>query len=285
MLFSSTPAPHISLRIVLESKHLRMGERKRKPLRSRQLPDITEPKSKSVKTYDNAANVAGPTKNSRIKKDMTILEKVISDDERDEWEEIELRQSNSIKTEKGGESESDSDHDDDRDDADEIRLEGSIEHITEKYTFEFNDMREEYTEGICVLLRSLIQNPTKAYELAKTITLQSMSLLICISTKNFVCVHSSFYQSIGVASKYSIYVILYVLNFRESFYARSPTRFNGYLSYQISTFDKVLSVLSWPVKVVQIRLPSQQSCLSPNKRYTLILNLTIPFSCLSILST
>ena len=72
------------------------------------------------------------------------------------------------------------------------------------------------------LLRSLIQNPTKAYELAKTITLQSMSLLICISTKNFVCVHSSFYQSIGVASKYSIYVILYVLNFRESFYARSP---------------------------------------------------------------
>ena len=152
-----------------------MGEKKRKPLRSRQLPDITEPKSKIVKTNDNAAHVAGPTKNLRINKDVKLLEKDLLDVERAEWEEIEQHQSDSIKTDKSGEDESDSNDDDD-----EIRLEGIIEHITEKYTFEFNDMREEYTEGICVLLRSLVQNPTKAYELAKTITLQSMSLLNCI---------------------------------------------------------------------------------------------------------
>ena len=159
-----------------------MGEKKRKPLRSRQLPDITEPKSKIVKTNDNAAHVAGPTKNLRINKDVKLLEKDLLDVERAEWEEIELHQSDSIKTYKSGEDESDTNDDDDGDDDDddEIRLEGIIEHITEKYTFEFNDMREEYTEGICVLLRSLVQNPTKAYELAKTITLQSMSLLNCI---------------------------------------------------------------------------------------------------------
>eukprot|EP01032_Pedospumella_encystans_P010243 gene10243-11992_t len=44
----------------------------------------------------------------------------------------------------------------------------------EDYTFEFNDMREEYSEGICTMLRKFIANPTEAYNLATVITAQTI---------------------------------------------------------------------------------------------------------------
>jgi hypothetical protein len=76
----------------------------------------------------------------------------------------------------------DDDEDDDDDDDDEeegedenggIRLDGNLEHVVEDFTFEFNDMREEYSEGICTMLRKNIANPTEAYNLATVITGQS----------------------------------------------------------------------------------------------------------------
>lgn len=142
-----------------------MGAKKRKPLRSSNISDsVSEQKSK----------------NSRVEiKDCTEVHhkgpkrETIDDNENDEWEKIEQRQSAKVGVPEDNEDNSSDGDDDDDDDDDEIKLEGSIEHVTEKFTFEFNDMREEYTEGICVLLRTLVQNPTKAYELAKSISAQS----------------------------------------------------------------------------------------------------------------
>jgi hypothetical protein len=42
----------------------------------------------------------------------------------------------------------------------------------EEFTFEFNDMKEDYAEGICTLLKSLFANPTSAWAAASTITAQ-----------------------------------------------------------------------------------------------------------------
>ena len=140
-----------------------MGAKKRKPLRSSNISDsVSEHKFK----------------NSRVEiKDCTEVHhkghkrETTDDNENDEWEKIEQHQSKSAKVAVSEDYEDNSSDGDDDDD--EIKLEGSIEHVTEKFTFEFNDMREEYTEGICVLLRTLVQNPTKAYELAKSISAQS----------------------------------------------------------------------------------------------------------------
>lgn len=168
-----------------------MGEKKRKPLRSHQIQDsATERKTKNLKIDGSAANIARQTKSTKMAKREKFSKDMTPDTESDEWEKIEQQQSNLTEPKSGrcGKDESDSDDDDGDEDEedDEIKLEGSIEHITEKYTFEFNDMREEYTEGICVLLRSLMQNPTKAYELAKTITSQSMSSFTCFYSHCFL---------------------------------------------------------------------------------------------------
>jgi hypothetical protein len=154
-----------------------MGAKKRKPLRSNCTPtDGAGHKTKSVKVEFQGGDALGkriPASTATKSEKLTM--KLADISEHDEWEKIELRQSKSVvgkdMNQDAGISSDDEDDDDDDDD-DEIKLEGSIEHDTEKYTFEFNDMREEYTEGICVLLRSLIQNPTKAYELARTISSQ-----------------------------------------------------------------------------------------------------------------
>jgi len=45
----------------------------------------------------------------------------------------------------------------------------------EQYTFEFNDMKSDYTESICSMLKiSLVVNPSAAYVLANSITDQSI---------------------------------------------------------------------------------------------------------------
>jgi hypothetical protein len=75
------------------------------------------------------------------------------------------------------EDDDDEDDDDDEEDGEDenggIRLDGNLEHVVEDFTFEFNDMREEYSEGICTMLRKNIANPTEAYNLATVITGQS----------------------------------------------------------------------------------------------------------------
>lgn len=142
-----------------------MGAKKRKPLRSGIVSDsVPERKSKSSRVESGDC--------TEVHEKKTIVEST-DDNENDEWEKIEQHQSKSNKVIASEDYNDDSSDGDDNDDDDEIKLEGSIEHVTEKFTFEFNDMREEYTEGICVLLRTLVQNPTKAYELAKSISAQS----------------------------------------------------------------------------------------------------------------
>lgn len=152
-----------------------MGAKKRKPLRSIGPLDVgVDHKAKNIKVdlLEEDTIEKCKLKPSAIKADKSTM-KLAEICEHDEWEKIELHQSKAVVgtdvNEDAGYSSDDYEGDDDDD---EIKLEGSIEHVTEKYTFEFNDMREEYTEGICVLLRSLIQNPTKAYDLARTISSQ-----------------------------------------------------------------------------------------------------------------
>ena len=164
-----------------------MGAKKRKPLRSNCTPiDGVGHKTKSVKVEFQEGDASRKhipasiaTKSDKSTKRLAEIS------EEDEWEKIELHQSKSVVSKEMNEDAGDSSDDyDDDDDDDEIKLEGSIEHDTEKYTFEFNDMREEYTEGICVLLRSLVQNPTKAYDLARTISSQCESASFRIATRS-----------------------------------------------------------------------------------------------------
>jgi hypothetical protein len=109
-------------------------------------------------------------------KERSINERV-GDKESDEWERIE-KGSNYA----NGENSSDDDDDDDESD-DDIKLEGQgdIEINDEfKYTFEFNDMKNEYTESVTTLLRGFICNPTSAYEVASMITSQDeVGTLVC----------------------------------------------------------------------------------------------------------
>jgi hypothetical protein len=75
-------------------------------------------------------------------------------------------------------SDSGSDSDSDSDSSDEsecgIALDRKVEHISEEYTFEFNDMREDFTEGITTLLKSkLIPNPSGAYDVACAVSSQT----------------------------------------------------------------------------------------------------------------
>lgn len=67
---------------------------------------------------------------------------------------------------KAGEAEEESEEE-------EIRLHGRVLHEDMAVTFEFNDMRPEYSESLRVLLRRLVVNPTHAYELACLVTAQT----------------------------------------------------------------------------------------------------------------
>jgi hypothetical protein len=94
-----------------------------------------------------------------------------TDDEDDvDWEKLEAEQD--VDGDSSG-SGDDDDDDDESEDGDGIRLDGNLEHVVEDYTFEFNDMKDEYSEGICTMLRKFIANPTEAYTLATVVTSQS----------------------------------------------------------------------------------------------------------------
>lgn len=71
---------------------------------------------------------------------------------------------------------------DDSDSEDEELRFDTVEHISEQYTFEFKDMKEAFSEGICTLLQhSFLDNPTHAYELATHITAQETvgTVVVC----------------------------------------------------------------------------------------------------------
>jgi hypothetical protein len=85
-----------------------------------------------------------------------------------DWEKLEAEQDA-----EGASSGSDDEDDEESEDGDGIRLDGNLEHVVEDYTFEFNDMKDEYSEGICTMLRKFIANPTEAYSLATVVTAQS----------------------------------------------------------------------------------------------------------------
>lgn len=94
------------------------------------------------------------------------------------WERIEAAdaQAGHDEDDEGDDDDDDSDNDSDGDSDDgAIMLQGAVEHISEEFTFEFCDMRDEFDNGICTLLRSLVINPTDAYTLASAISAQSES--------------------------------------------------------------------------------------------------------------
>jgi predicted HNH restriction endonuclease len=152
-----------------------MGEKKRKPLRSNQSADDTKNQKKKIVRADKEVGSISNVGNNKTAKSEKGIRKSTGSTEEDDWELIEQQQALHDRKMQENDEESDDSEDDDEDDDDEIKLEleGNVQHVTEKYTFEFNDMRDDYAEGICVLLRSLVQNPTKAYELAKVISSQS----------------------------------------------------------------------------------------------------------------
>ena len=112
------------------------------------------------------------------------------DDESRAWLEIE-RQQNSSRSSKSisssskqsysrdiDNSNSDGDSSSDDEEEEELHLEGQVEtEEIETFTFEFHDMKSSYDEGITILLKPLIPNPTAAYEIASSIVSQGISLI------------------------------------------------------------------------------------------------------------
>jgi len=107
------------------------------------------------------------------------------DDEDEYWARIERDQEQRKKMRKSQETlsapaedeeESSSDSSDSGSEEDEggIPLGTIVEHEQEEYTFEFNDMRESFTEGVTTLLKTkFLANPTSAYHVACNVTAQS----------------------------------------------------------------------------------------------------------------
>jgi len=162
---------------------------KRKPLRS-------STSSVKMQRRDEGKIVCGREKKNggevavagKLKARAKNRSKMSGDEEGDEWAEIERRQqredtkNSNSKDERGGVGDEDDDDDDDKDDdsdedesEDDIKLHGEGGKKTDDFTFEFNDMRETYSEGICTLLnRKMISNPSSAYALATAITSQGV---------------------------------------------------------------------------------------------------------------
>ena len=82
-----------------------------------------------------------------------------------------------------GNGESDDSSSDEEESEDEgINITDKVEHISEEFTFEFNDMRPAFTEGICTLLKAkFVANPTSAYDVACAITAQAVvgTAIVC----------------------------------------------------------------------------------------------------------
>jgi hypothetical protein len=151
--------------------------------------------SKDVKGSGAGGDGAAGSKRSNADSSLASKKKKPSkvDDEDDiDWEKLENEQNDDA------EQSDDDDDEDGSEDGDGIRLDGNLEHVVEDYTFEFNDMRDEYSEGICTMLRKFIANPTEAYNVATAITSQSecfvLTLMATIKQQThrscFLCTHS-----------------------------------------------------------------------------------------------
>ena len=100
------------------------------------------------------------------------------EDEEEYWERMEEE----AKGNDGERVESSDDDDSGSDSEDEIKLQDVVTHKSEEYTFEFNDMREGFTEGICTLLNTkYLANPTTSYNIAQAVTAQSIvgTAIVC----------------------------------------------------------------------------------------------------------
>lgn len=111
-----------------------------------------------------ASSSAKPVKAGKKSASSSSSKETEDDDEDDEWSKIE----------KEANSEDDDEEDSDDDSEDEIKLDAKPEEISEDFTFEFNDMKEAYAEGICTLMKKYILNPSEAYSVAEIITNQSI---------------------------------------------------------------------------------------------------------------
>ena len=142
-----------------------MGKRKLQPLRKHPI----QPSANGT----SSSSEGSMKKSQKSKEQESSSSKRGGDAESDEWERIE-------KDNDDTNSDSDDDGDDD-DESDDINLEGDIVMNDEfKYTFEFNDMKDEYTESVTTLLRGYISNPTNAYEVATMITSQDeVGTVVC----------------------------------------------------------------------------------------------------------
>ena len=109
-----------------------------------------------------------PLRKSNAEKFSKAAEKAsdVEIDSEAEWEKVERDGNIEV-------DESDDDIDSDSDSDGEINLEGDKRIQDEsKYTFEFNDLKEDYTESITTLFKGKFCNGTMAYEAACTISAQ-----------------------------------------------------------------------------------------------------------------
>ena len=132
----------------------------------------------SQKNAKKSKKARKPSKGPKVteeKKDESAEEE---EDEEAYWERMEKSAAAGTdgENENGGDLEEDSDDSgSDSDDDGEIKLSDMVTHKSEDFTFEFNDMKESFGEGICTLLQSrYLVNGTKAYSIAEVIAAQSI---------------------------------------------------------------------------------------------------------------
>lgn len=85
----------------------------------------------------------------------------------------EVKKAKRTKREEDSEESSDDDESEDEKESGDDEESPLTKEMTEEYTFEFNDMKEEYSAGIKMILASLlVTNPSLAYQLSDKIILQ-----------------------------------------------------------------------------------------------------------------
>jgi hypothetical protein len=109
-----------------------------------------------------------------------------TDTKRSRSEVARLEKPPAKKKRKGRDESVDSDSDDG--DNGDISLEGSLYDTRDDVTFEFQDTSAAHAEGLTVLFRTFIKNPTTAYEMAASVGEDgSANELSDVVDKSFVC--------------------------------------------------------------------------------------------------
>ena len=131
-------------------------------------------KSQSSKQHEQKSYPKVATKSNDEKE----VEGDQDDEEDDEWARIEKEQNkNRGKGDVDEDDDSDDDSDDDDDEEeDDIKFEGNQGETTMDYDFEFVDIDTDHIESITTLMKTLIPNPTTAYQLSTHIYEQGTTL-------------------------------------------------------------------------------------------------------------